>query len=105
MKVGDKVAIIGSYGTLEIGHIERETKLYWYANGLRFSKKSSCAKGQNGFRNYTIVIATQHHLDEAKKRRLAKKLTDTNWSKLDLETLEKVFAAVCGMTDTKENKQ
>ena len=105
MKVGDKVAIFGSYGTLEIGYITRETKLYWYANNLRFSKKSRCAKGQNGFRNYTIAIATQHHLDKARKLRLAKKLTDTNWKELELETLEKVFAVVCGMAETKENKQ
>lgn len=97
MKVGDKVAIIGSLGVVKVAPIDRETKLYWCIGDVWRFRKSNLYAPSSGCgysSSYRIELATQKHIDELKKRRLVNELSETKWSKLDLETLEKVFAAV-----------
>lgn len=105
MKVGDQVAIIGNIKVFSVAPIDRETKLYWCVGSRKFRKSDLCEPSDYWSYRFRIEPATQQHFDELKKRRLAVKMSKTKWSKLDLETLEKVFAVVCGMTETKENKQ
>lgn len=100
MKVGDKVAVLNMQGyVVQIANIERETKLYWIVGGDKYSKNGLIEPGSGWSRN-SIEPLTQKHVDEIKQSRIARKLSATNWSNIDLETLEKVFAIVCGMTDT-----
>ena len=105
MKVGDQVAIIGYLGVEKVSPIDRETKLYWCVDSRKFRKSDLREPSCIWTTDLRIEQATQEHIDELKKRRLVSKLSATKWEKLDLETLEKVFAAVCGMTDTKENEK
>ncbi len=102
MKVGDQVAIVGNLGVIRVAPIDRETKLYWCVGSRKF-RKSDLREPSDYWAYVSIKPATQQHFDELKKRRLVSKLSETNWSKLDLETLENIFAAVCGMGNTKEN--
>lgn len=104
MKVGDKVAVIHQSRVVGISHIARETKLCWVigsSSGNKY-KKSDLFVTKGVLR---IELATKEHIDELRKTKISHRLFETNWSNFDLETLEKVFAAVCGMTDTKENKK
>ena len=107
MKVGDKVAVLDMQrDVVQISHVERETKLHWIVSGVKYSKVNLVEIGDRWYRR-SIEPLTQKHLDKIKKSRIASKLSATKWEKLDLETLEKVFAIVCGMTETKggENEQ
>lgn len=105
MKVGDKVVVLTSQGLFRgVFHIERETKLHWIVKGYKYRKTDLTAPGDAWFCD-RIEPLTQKHLDDIKKLKLSIKLGAIRWGELDLETLEKVFAIVCGMTETKENKQ
>lgn len=106
MKVGDKVAMMHSGEVKHIGIIDRETKLYWIVGDNKFRKSDNKQSGEFswGCSRSTIVPATQEHINSLRKSRLMLKLHNQSWYKLDLETLEKVFAIVCGMTETKEQK-
>ena len=107
MKVGDKVAVMYSGTTSAIGIIDRETKLYWIVGNEKFRKSDNKQPGEFswGCSPYTIVPATQEHINSLRKSKLVLKLHNQSWHRLDLETLEKVFAIVCGVAETKENKQ
>ena len=48
------------------------------------------------------VLTSVKDIDDFRKRQLLQKLHDIKWGRLDLETLEKVFAIVCRMTEKKE---
>lgn len=105
MKVGEKVAVLNTQGdVVRIAHIERETKLYWIVGGDQYRKAGLIEPGDGWYRK-SIEPLTPKHLDEIKKSRIASKLSATKWGNLDLETLEKVFAIVCGMIDTKEKEK
>lgn len=106
MKVGDKVTVIGRGEVRFLGVIKRETEMYWIVGDYKFRKSDneqprgfSC-----GYCPCHIVHTTQEHIDSLRKRNLVSKLRNQSWPKLDLETLEKVFAIVGGMTDTKGTK-
>lgn len=100
MKVGDKVAVLTMQGYIvEIAEIERETKLYWIVSDKKYRKNDLVEPGR-GWSRCSIEPLTQKHVDEIRHRGIARKLFETNWSYIDLETLEKVFAIVYGMTDT-----
>lgn len=107
MKVGDKVTVMKDGEVSFLGVIERETKLYWIVGGYKFRKSDNQLPGEfyRRYSSYHIVPTTQDHIDSLRKSKLVLKLRNQSWHKLDLDTLERVFAIVCGMTDTRENKQ
>lgn len=107
MKVGDKVTVMYCGEVRSLGVIERETKLYWIVGNYKFRKTDNREPGSFSFgcSPYRIVHTTQEHINSLRKSKLVLKLHNQSWHKLDLETLEKVYAIVCGLTETKENKQ
>ncbi|MFA6105959.1 MAG: hypothetical protein WC725_05220 [Patescibacteria group bacterium] len=48
MQVGDRVLVKSAAGTRE-RIIDRETKLYWIINGLKYHKKTLCRASADGW--------------------------------------------------------
>ena len=81
--------------------------MYWFVGDYKFRKSDNRQPGEFswGCCPYRIVHTTQEQINSLRKIKLVLKLHHQSWYKLDLETLEKVFAIVCGLTETKENKK
>ena len=103
MKVGDRVTISSSGRAFQIAAISGESKRQWKIGDYwRFDKDHLRLQVPGTGIVYTIKPATQEDIDDFRKRQLLQKLHDIKWGRLDLETLEKVFAIVCRMTEKKE---
>ena len=96
MKVGDQVTISSGGRVFQIAAISGESKRQWKIGAYwRFDKDRLFFQVPGTGIVYTIKPATQEDIDDFRKWQLLQKLYDIKWDRLDLETLEKVFAIVC----------
>jgi hypothetical protein len=94
MKIGDKVAIFNSGEIIEIATIDGENKQNWLIGDYwRFGKSNLFMQITGTGICYRIEPATQTHIDTFRRKQLLNELYhNIKWSKLDLKTLEKVYA-------------
>ena len=102
MQVGDTVILTRaaySVRSVQIRNSERETKLYWIIDGLKYNKSNLDSPGNNiGLSSWIREPKDEQEImliERAEKvRSLAKKLSKVEWNSYDLETLESIMRIV-----------
>lgn len=91
-KLGDQVAIMASGEVCEIITLAEQNRKYWIIGDFRYDKESG--RSVDGWSISHIEPAEQKHFEALRKRELQEKLSRTEWSKFDLETLATVGSII-----------
>lgn len=91
-KLGDQVAIMARDVVCEIITLAEQNRKYWIIGDFLFDKSSG--RCTNGWNITHIEPAEEKHFEALRKRELQEKLSRTEWSKFDLETLATVGSII-----------
>lgn len=91
-KIGDQVAIMSKGEVWAITTLAEQDKKYWIIGDFRYDKESG--RAVEGWNITHIELAEQRHFEFLRKKELQEKLSHTEWSKFDLETLATVGSII-----------